>query len=256
MGLCSNKKNLPSCCLCRLKYEPASNQAHPPSSVDLPHCSFPFSCLPPTSTPQLLCMSPDCLSKLLLGLAHLGLDPGPAWLGLAAAAALEACPRMTGWQAAATVHAFALLGYKVRGGGAYVCVFGGGRNAAFALLGYKAREDGVCVGGGAGIMPLHCWGTESTKSDVGDGAMTIAMLASCPPPCNLSALLPTSSQPPPPSVQPPIGLLHDLADQLQQRMDQLTPGQQALFLQVRVKGGGGGREGGARRGRAAAAAGG
>ena len=44
--------------------------------------------------------------------------------------------------------AFALLGYKVRGGGAYVCVFGGGRNAAFALLGYKARGGGVCVGGG------------------------------------------------------------------------------------------------------------
>ena len=72
--------------------------------------------LPLLPSPQLLCMTPDCLSKLLLGLAHLGLDPGPAWLGLAAAAALEACPRMTGWQAAATVHAFALLGYKVREG--------------------------------------------------------------------------------------------------------------------------------------------
>ena len=56
---------------------------------------------------------PSPLVKLLWGLAHLGLDPGAAWLGLASAAVLAQRPRMTAWQAAATVHAFALIGYKV-----------------------------------------------------------------------------------------------------------------------------------------------
>ena len=63
----------------------------------------------------MLSLTPDCLSNALLGLAHLDLDPGPVWLGLAAVACLERCPSMSGWQAAASIHAFALLGYKVSG---------------------------------------------------------------------------------------------------------------------------------------------
>ena len=64
----------------------------------------------------------------------------------------------------------------------------------------------------------------------------------CWPPALLHIISLPSSRPPP-SLQPPVGLLHDLADQLQQHMDQLTPGQQALLLQVCVcvGGGGGGR---------------
>ena len=65
----------------------------------------------------------------------------------------------------------------------------------------------------------------------------------CWPPALLHIISLPSSRPPP-SLQPPVGLLHDLADQLQQHMDQLTPGQQALLLQV-CGGGGGGGGGGA-----------
>ena len=39
------------------------------------------------------------------------------------------------------------------------------------------------------------------------------------------------------TVQPPSGLLVELAGHLQQRLDSLMPGQQALVIQVRGSGG-------------------
>ncbi|GAX83627.1 hypothetical protein CEUSTIGMA_g11051.t1 [Chlamydomonas eustigma] len=61
---------------------------------------------------QLFQFGPRYLSMLLLGLALLGLNPGPDWLNLATQAVLETLHKMTGKQAASVVHAYALFGFK------------------------------------------------------------------------------------------------------------------------------------------------